>query len=217
MGGRVRGDDLLHKEALLAQNLDRLYPNAILASTYANRHEAEALRTVLDLLNTAKSGHLTAAEKSAARIVIYGHSWGASETVHFARALNRLGIPVLMTIQVDSVTKAGQDDGTIPPNVREAINFYQLDGLLHGRRSIKAADPTRTTIMGNYESSYKGHPISLAGFSWYARAFMRQHIEIENDSAVWDRVKSLILSQSPVPDSEQKLAANPSVDTRAAK
>jgi hypothetical protein len=195
MGGRVRADNLAHKEALLAGNLNRQFPNAIYAATFANRHESDALRTVLHLLNAGKDGYLSPAQKSAARIVIYGHSWGASETINFARVLDRLGIPVLLTIQVDSVTKSGEDDGTIPANVREAINFYQLDGLLHGRSSIQAANPQRTTIMGNYESTYKNHPISCTGFSWYARAFMKPHIEIENDGAVWDRIEALIVAR----------------------
>jgi hypothetical protein len=195
MGGRVRAGDLVHKEALLARDLDRQYPGAIYATTFANRHESDALRTLFQLLGAGKDGQLSQAEKSAARVVIYGHSWGGSETINFARALNRLGIPVLLTIQVDSVEKAGEDDGTIPPNVQDAINFYQLDGLLHGRSSIQAANPQLTTIMGNYESSYKSHPVSLAGFSWYARAFMKPHIEIENDSVLWDKIETLILAR----------------------
>lgn len=199
MGGLVRAGDLTHKEARLVRDLDRQYPNAIYATTFANHHEAEALRTLFQLLGAGKDGQLTQAEKSSARIVIFGHSWGGSETIHFAQVLDRLDIPVLLTIQVDSVKKVGEDDGIIPPNVQDAINFYQLDGLLHGRSSIQAANPKLTTIMGNYESSYKSHPVSLAGFSWYARAFMKPHIEIENDSAVWDRVESLILSRLPAP------------------
>ena len=196
MGGRVRGGNLLHKEALLVRDLDQRYPNAVYAVTFANRKEPAALHTVLQLLDTSQDGRLSAHEKSAARIVIFGHSWGASETVHFARVLGRLGIPVLLTIQVDSVEKSGEDDQDIPPNVREAINFYETDGLLHGRSSIQAMDPQRTEILGNYESTYKSNPVSCAGFSWYARAFMKPHIEIENDSAVWNRIEALIVARS---------------------
>ena len=36
------------------------------------------------------------------------HSWGVSETVAFARELGQRGIPVLVTIQVDSIAKPGQ-------------------------------------------------------------------------------------------------------------
>ena len=192
MGGRVRAGDLVHREAQLAKALQQLYPAAIEAEVFANRDGHAALRTVLHLLDTNGHGCPNPAEKEAARIVIYGHSWGASETVTLARWLNKLGIPVLLTIQVDSVQKSNQNDGHIPPNVREAINFYQTDGLLRGRSLIEAIDPAQTKILGNFESSYRNNPVSCAGFPWYARAFMRPHIEIENDPIVWSRVEALI-------------------------
>ncbi len=196
MGGRVHAGNLVHKEALLARNLDQQFPNTVHAMTFANHHAQDALRYVLRMLGHRKSGELSEGEKSAARIVIFGHSWGASETVNFAKELGRRGIPVLLTVQVDSVEKSGEDDGSIPPNVKEAINFYQTEGKLHGRSFIQAIDPRRTTILGSYESSYRTNPVSCAGFSWYARAFMRPHIEIENDGALWDRIEALIVARS---------------------
>jgi hypothetical protein len=196
MGGRVRANNFAHGEARLARDLNQRYPGAVHAVTFANRDERDALRTVLELLDSSKDGNPTEEDKSAARIVLFGHSWGASEAIRFARELDRRGIPVLLTIQVDSVAKSGEDDGTIPANVREAINFYQSEGLLHGRRSIQAMDPARTTILGSYESSYKSNPVSCAGYGWFARAFMKPHIEIENDSAVWNRIEALIVARS---------------------
>ncbi|HEY4355055.1 MAG TPA: hypothetical protein VGN16_04840, partial [Acidobacteriaceae bacterium] len=136
--------------------------------------------------------HLSARQKEAARVVIYGHSWGGSETVALARRLNTLSIPVLLTIQIDSVQKLHEDDADIPPNVREAINFYQKDGLLRGRSLIRAMDPQQTTILGNYQSSYRSAPISCAKYPWFARTFMKPHIEMENDPALWDRIGALI-------------------------
>jgi hypothetical protein len=192
MGGRVRADDLVHKEARMAKDLQQLYPAAVQAEVFANRDGHAALRTVLRLLDTSGDGCPSPAEKHAARIVIYGHSWGASQTVALARQLNKLSIPVLLTIQVDSVQKSNQNDGRIPPNVREAINFYQADGLLRGRSLIQAMDPAQTKILGNFESSYRDNPVSCAGYPWYARAFMRPHIEIENDPTVWNRIQALI-------------------------
>jgi len=196
MGGHVHANNLLHREALMARDLERRYPNVVQAMTFANRDEPLALRAVLDMLDTGRNGSLSASEKSSARIVIYGHSWGASETVNLARALGERGIPVLLTIQVDSVQKRGEDDASIPSNVREAINFFQTEGLLHGRPSIEAYDPARTTILGSFESSYDLSPVSCAGFPWYARAFMKPHIEIENDGAIWDKIEALIVSRS---------------------
>jgi pimeloyl-ACP methyl ester carboxylesterase len=195
MGGNVNAGNLLHREALVAQELQQRYPAGIEATVFANHDGQSALRTVLHLLDANGDGRLSAGEKNAARIVIYGHSWGASETVTLARQLNERGVPVLLTIQVDSVQKSNEDDRNIPPNVREAVNFYQTRGLWHGRSLIAAMDPSRTTILGNYESSYREHPISCAGFPWLARTFMRSHIEIENDPSVWTRIEALIRAE----------------------
>lgn len=192
MGGNVRANDFVHREASMARDLAQRYPLRLHAAVFANRHGHAALQTVLQLLDKDENGCLTAAEKSTARIVIYGHSWGASQTVTLAHRLNQLDIPVLLTIQVDSVSKLNEHDGRIPPNVREAVNFYQSEGLLHGRPLIEAIDPNHTTILGNFESTYKDNPVSCAGYPWYARAFMKQHIEIENDPLVWSRIEALI-------------------------
>ena len=195
MGGNVSAGDLRHREALLAQQLQQRDPARVEAAVFANHDGDKALQTVLRLLDKDGDGRLSDGEKSAARIVIYGHSWGASETVTLARRLDRLGIPVLLTVQVDSVQKSNEDDRSIPPNVRRAVNFFQARGLIHGRSQIAAMDPTRTTILGNYESSYRAHPVSCAGYPWFARTFMRQHIEIENDPSVWSKIETLIRAE----------------------
>jgi hypothetical protein len=192
MGGRVSAGNLVHKEALVARALQRRFPETVQAAVFANHDASNALKLVLKLLDKDGDGKLSAGEKGAARIVIYGHSWGASETVALAKKLNEMSIPVLLTVQVDSVEKPSENDGMIPPNVREAVNFYETEGLLHGRSSIAAMDPAKTTILGNYESSYKTAPVALDGYPWFARTFMKPHIEIENDAAVWDRIEALI-------------------------
>jgi hypothetical protein len=197
MGGNVSAGNMVHREAQVAQELQQRYPVELHAAVFANHDGESALRSVLALLDSDGTGRLSAKEKSAARIVIFGHSWGASETVTLARRLNELGIPVLLTIQIDSVAKSNQDDGSIPPNVREAVNFYQAQGLLHGRKSIVAMDPKQTTILGNYESTYRELPISCAGYSWFARTFMHSHIEIENDPSVWTKIEALIRTKMP--------------------
>jgi hypothetical protein len=192
MGGRVKGDNLIHREALVAKELHDLDPGRVYAGSFANHDAQNAFNIVIALLDTDRDGRLSADEKGAARIVIYGHSWGASETVAFARRLNTMNIPVLLTIQVDSVQKPNENDGDIPPNVREAVNFYQTEGMLHGRSLIAAMDPKLTKILGNYESSYRSAPVSCAKFPWFARTFMKAHIEIENDPSVWGKIAALI-------------------------
>jgi hypothetical protein len=106
--------------------------------------------------------------------------------------LQQQRIPVLLTIQVDSIGKPGQGNMTIPANVAHAVNFYQSSGLLHGRSKIVANDPERTNIIGNFHMSYKDHPIHCDNFPWYARVFTKPHIEIENDPRVWAEAASLI-------------------------
>jgi len=195
MGGRVHADNFVHREALVAKALADRFPGALQSTMFANRDAGAALATVLRELDPSGAGCPTPSEKQAARIVIYGHSWGASETVAFARRLNELSIPVLLTVQVDSVQKPGHNDAIIPPNVKEAINFYQTEGLLHGLHTIQAEDPRKTTILGNLQSSYRNDHVAVDGFPWFARAFMKPHIEIENDPHVWDKIEALIATK----------------------
>ncbi|HXB61901.1 MAG TPA: hypothetical protein VNU94_03485 [Acidobacteriaceae bacterium] len=194
MGGNVSPSNLVHREALIAKDLQKRYPAAVYAEVFANHDGPAALHTVTQLLDKNKNGCLNATEKSTARIVIFGHSWGASEAITLARRLNDLSIPVLLTIQVDSVEKFYEDDADIPPNVHEAINFYQTQGMLHGRSLIIATDPKQTKILGNFKTSYRTTQtqVPIVDFPWYARTFMREHIEIENDPAIWDKIEALI-------------------------
>jgi hypothetical protein len=200
VGGHVHGDDAAHSGVQLAARIREDFPSGAYINTFANRQGEDAHQAVLRALDVDHNGRLSAAEKHNARIVIYGHSWGASETVALADALNRDGIPVLLTIQVDSVTKRGENDAVIPPNVAEAVNYYQTDGLLHGRSAIRAADPTRTHVIGNFRFSYGSKPIACeAAYPWWDRLAMQQHIEIECDPKVWHEMESLIRATLAAP------------------
>jgi hypothetical protein len=195
MGGFVGHNDAAHYEVRLAKRLSEDYPSGLQVRMFENHHGRQARQEILRLLDTDQDGTLTAEEKGSARIAIYGHSWGASEVVSLARELARDKIPVLLTIQVDSVRKVGENDGWIPANVTQAVNFFQLDGFLHGRSRIRADDASRTQILGNFQFGYKTKPVNCAGYPWYARAFMKSHIEIESDPVVWQRVETLIRSK----------------------
>jgi hypothetical protein len=103
VGGFIRHDDLVHSGVQLAERLREDYPSCVYINTFENHQGDQAHRAVLQLLDTDHDGALSADEKRNARVVIYGHSWGGSETVTLANQLGRDGIPVLLTIQVDSV------------------------------------------------------------------------------------------------------------------
>ncbi len=192
MGGHIRADNMLHLEAVIARDLQTRNAHDATVLTFANHDNARALGAVVNFLDRNRDHLLSDEEKRSARVVIYGHSWGASETVALANTLNRMGVPVLLTIQVDSVQKFGENDQMIPPNVHEAMNFYQTEGLLSGRTTIRASDPRQTLILGNQQLSYKNARVNTDRFPWFARTFMRPHIEIENDPRVWARVETMI-------------------------
>jgi hypothetical protein len=195
VGGFVKHDDVTHVEVELADRLRKSYPAGTYVRVFENHHRDEAHRQILRLLNTDRDPALTAEERQRARIIIFGHSWGGSETVTLARQLGKEGIPVLLTVQVDSVSKPGQKDGVVPPNVAQAINFYQTNGLVHGRSEIRAANPARTRILGNVRMDYEGHTLTCTPPTRLGRLFMKTHLEIECDPAVWSQVEALIRSQ----------------------
>ena len=195
VGGFVRRDDLRHPEVQFAEYLRQRYPSIVQAEVFANHDGRRALRRVLQLLDTDKDSVLSSSEKEQASIIIYGHSWGGSQAVTLARQLGQQGVPVLLTIQVDSVHKPGHDDAVIPPNVRNAINFYQTKGLIHGRSSIRAADRSRTNIIGNFQMTYQDRRINCDNYPWIARHLNKPHHEIENDPLVWEQIASMIDSE----------------------
>jgi len=199
LGGYVRADDTAHTTVQVARSLRKDYPVGVRIETFENHHVGDAYGWIKYLLGGGRSGTLTEEQKRAARIILYGHSWGASAAVTLARTLQKEGIPVLMTIQVDSVSRSGQNDAVIPDNVRYAANFYQEKGFVHGQPKIQAADASRTQILGNFRMDYTKNPISCEDYPWYTRAIMRSHIEIECDPRVWQRVEDLIREKLPTP------------------
>jgi hypothetical protein len=197
VGGFVKHDNAIHSTVQVVKHLRKQYVAGVYVEAFENRHREKAYQEIRRRLDRNHDGTLSTEEKRNARIVIFGHSWGASETVTLARKLERDGIPVLLTIQVDSVSKIGQNDTVIPANVGQAINFYQPDGIVHGRPAIRAADPARTEIVGNFRFDYKANPISCEGYPWFDRVLVKAHTEIECDPKVWNQVEELIYSKLP--------------------
>jgi hypothetical protein len=196
LGGFAKNDSK-HPEVWFGDYLRELYSPAAEVSVVSNHQRRRAITDVLRLLDTDQDGVLTAAEKTQAKIIVYGHSWGASEAVAFARELERLGIPVLLTIQIDIVPKPGQRPILIPSNVEASVNFFQAegDGLLHGRSEVVAEDPGRTEIIGNLHMTYEGRHVDCRNYPWFARTFNKPHHEIENDARVWKQIAFIIDSR----------------------
>ena len=114
MGGFVHSDDLRHSEAQLAQRLEESYGDHVRVELFENRQRAQARKSIVDWVNRLEAARITGEGIQQPRILLFGHSWGGSAVVYLARDLEREGIPVTLTIQVDSVRKHGQDDSVIP-------------------------------------------------------------------------------------------------------
>ena len=191
VGGFVRHDNPHHGPVQFAQRIQRIGSKDIYVRVFENRHRKTAYRTILRLLDRNHDNILSDEEKAQARIILFGHSWGASAAVLLARELNRAGIPVLLTVQVDSVRKLWQQDRTIPENVAAAVNFYQPHGLVHGQPEIVAADPSRTQILGNYRFDYRKAPVKCEEASWFDH-LTPSHAQSECDPHIWAQVEDLV-------------------------
>jgi pimeloyl-ACP methyl ester carboxylesterase len=204
VGGFVRHDNPHQGPVQFAQQIQRTVPKDTYIRVFENRRRKQAYDAVLRLLDTNRDGVLSAEEKARARIILFGHSWGASAAVSLARDLQRVGVPVMLTVQVDSVAKVWQNDAVIPANVAEAVNFYQPHGIIHGRPRIVAADPDRTAILGNYLVDYRKNPVPCPGASWADHFFIPDHMQSECDAHLWSQIETMVrerlLPAAAVPD-----------------
>lgn len=216
VGGFVSHDNSHHGPVQLAERIRQAVPQGTYVRVFENRRRKRAYDAVVRLLDTDRDGILSPEEKTRAHIILFGHSWGASAAVLLARDLRRLGVPVLLTVQVDSVAKVWQNDSVIPDNVAEAVNFYQTQGIIHGRREITAADPVRTEILGNYLMDYKKDPVQCPDYSWFAHAFTPGHMQSECDPHLWKQIENMVRQRlSPQPTSAAAAAAEPLNPTEA--
>ena len=192
VGGFVHHDNQHHGPVFIAKRMHQEFAKDAYIQVFENRHRKTAYNKIIHLLDANHDGVLSNAEKAQARIILFGQSWGGSAVVMLARDLDRAGIPVLLTVQVDSVAKPFEHDGIIPTNVAAAVNFYQPHGLIHGRQLIQAADDSKTEILGNYRYDYNQTPVKCEGFPWIERTFIPGHMHTECDTNLWGQVESLV-------------------------
>ncbi len=192
LGGRDRWDDERQGVRKLALELGD--PAATrFVETFKNRRRDVAERFVVAALDRNRDGRVDAGERQRGRLVVYGQSFGGAAVVKFTRQLDRIQIPIDLTIQLDSV---GREDGEIPSNVSYALNLYQSDGwFIRGEQPIRAADSSKTTILGNWRYRYDeppGSEISLAGLPLWKLAFRIPHARMDRDPRVWADMASMI-------------------------
>jgi hypothetical protein len=190
MGGRDSWRDENVGVGRLAAKLRKSELNGVHIETVENLKRGLALKFVKNSLDRDGNGELDDSERSSARIILYGQSFGGAAVVKFARQLNEIAVPVLLTIQIDSV---GRGDEMIPPNVRTAANFYQNNGrVIRGAQNIRATDPNRTVILFNRRIDYRKRDVQMRRLPWYKKAFRTDHLKMDNDPEVWKEVEQLI-------------------------
>lgn len=175
----------------MAANLRSFKLHQTHVQTVENTKRDLALRFVRAALDQNHDGNLDEKERRAARIILYGESFGGAAVVKFARQLQELDVPVLLTVQVDSV---GRGDEVIPANVAAAANLYQRSGMIiRGPESIRAEAPERTRILGNFRYDYRNSNIDISDLPWYKTILRNDHVKMDRDPEVWKRVEDLIV------------------------
>jgi len=79
----------VHSTVQLAERLRKDYPSGVSVATFQNRQGDKAREHVLRLLDIDQDGTLSGAKSKNARIIIYGHSWGASQDRYLGPAIGK--------------------------------------------------------------------------------------------------------------------------------
>jgi hypothetical protein len=195
-GGWKRFDDAQLGPRMVKLWLEQRALPGLHAATFANRRRQVALELVRRSLDLDGDGLLEPEERdSGVRLVLYGQSLGGSALIKLAWELRALDVPVLLTIQVESV---GYGDEEVPPNVALAANFYQYSGFLpRGEERIRALAADRSLILGNFGFDYdgpRGAVIDRIGQPWWSRLFKNHHRIVDRDPQVWRQVEAMILT-----------------------
>jgi hypothetical protein len=181
LGGRENWDEI-----------DSMNLPDIHIETLENRKRDLAMELILNSFDSNQDGYLDERERGRARLIMFGHSLGGAAVVKLSNNLRELGIPVLLTVQIDSVGFT-YDDHVIPSNVRSAANLYQLDGwLLVGEDEIVPEDPEKTKIITNLKFDYKGKEVDMSGVPWERRLLSVPHSKMDADPEVWSRAKRVV-------------------------
>jgi hypothetical protein len=77
VGGFVGHNNPHHGPVQLARQIRRTVPKDTYVRVFENRRRKQAYDDVVRLLDTNHDGVLSTEEKARARIILFGHSWGA--------------------------------------------------------------------------------------------------------------------------------------------
>jgi hypothetical protein len=193
LGAWERWDNPRRSVRKLALSLREKRLPGVYVETADNHSRDVVLKFLKRALDGNGDGKVDAAEARVSQVILYGQSFGGAACVKLARELQRLGVTVRLTVQVDSV---GRGDAVIPPNVLRAVNLYQRDpGPIRGESRIRAADPSKTEILGNIRFSYLFRSVDMTDYPAVTRRAAIPHWKMDNDPVVWRLVEAFILTE----------------------
>lgn len=193
LGGRNDWNDTHSGVRKLALKLREMELPGVYVETVENRRRYLALQLINDAFDQDRSGKFESSELANVRLILYGESFGGAAVVKLAKELQSNDVPVLLTIQIDSV---GKNDSVIPSNVKAAANLFQKNGwFIRGEPEIQAEDSNKTQIIGNFHYDYSQKEIDISHVSWFKKLFRVAHTKMGNDPEVWQRVQIMILEE----------------------
>ena len=98
MGGRESWDNGRRGVRKLALKLRAMNLPGVHVETVENKKRRLALELIRNAFDRDRDGRLDERERPAARLVVYGQSFGGAAVVKLARQLKELGVPVLLTV-----------------------------------------------------------------------------------------------------------------------
>lgn len=193
LGGRNKWNSERHGTRRQTLRLRAMNLPGVHVETIENTARHLAIDLIRKSLDRNGNGELDEPEKRAARIILFGQSFGGAAVNKLSHQLAAMGVPVLLLVQVDSV---GRRDGLVPANVAKAANFYQREGFfVRGERNFRAADPQKTKILGCFEYSSRGKKIDISKSPWVQRTFMTAHTKMDSDPEMWAKVEAILLEE----------------------
>ena len=190
-GGREPWNNDRYCVRRLALRLRSINLSNVHVETVENKKRSLAIELITNAFDRNHDGKLDPEECASAKLILYGQSFGAAAVVKLARQLRKIDVPVMLTVQVDSI---GLDDAIIPSNVARAANLYQRNGwFIRGEPEIRAEEPTKTTIIGNFKYDYSRSKIDISKVSWMKKSFRIAHTRMEHDADAWGKVEELIM------------------------
>ena len=195
LGGLERWDDESRGVRKLATKIDAMNIPNVHIETLENRNRDLAIKFIQNTYDRDQNGFLDDWERNSARLILYGHSLGGAAVVEISRELKKMGVPILLTVQIDSVDLV-YDDHIIPSNVKRAANLFQSDGwILQGEDKIKPENPDKTKVLANIRFVYQGKNVDMSSLSWERKLFSIPHAKMDADPEVWATVEQMILSE----------------------